>query len=173
ESIYLETSSQRGALSVASRKVASISDRIFNRASVSCSGHRFPVTPPPPLSASSPVARTSSSGELPAKAGPSSSKFARGAPAGGRLLMGDAASASRPGISGSGIPYCAPPRCSCMSFFALSSPPSSVTSLARKRGRRGDWPRTGEVSNQHMERVKMMGAPTKQERERQEFFPET
>jgi hypothetical protein len=63
--LYLETSSHRGPLSVASRKVASISDRILMSACVSSRGHRLldapddPPPPPPPLpivSSSKPLA---------------------------------------------------------------------------------------------------------------------
>lgn len=63
---YLETSSQRGPLRVASRKVASISDRILMRARVSSRGHRLPAAPdppPPPLPPASPS--MSSSGSRP------------------------------------------------------------------------------------------------------------
>lgn len=70
---HLETSSQRGPLRVASRKVASMSDLILRSAKVSCLGHLFPLLVP-----------ASGTGCL-----MNSSKSA-----GGRLLMGDAASTS-------------------------------------------------------------------------------
>ncbi|URE28769.1 hypothetical protein MUK42_18005 [Musa troglodytarum] len=66
-----------------------MSERILSSARVSCRGQRLPGAPP--RSASSPAPRASSSGNPLPMAGPSSSKPAA---AGGRLLMGDAASAS-------------------------------------------------------------------------------
>lgn len=123
----LETSSQRGPFSVASRKAASISDRIFSNASVSWRGHRLPGTPP--RSASSPAAaRASSSGKFPGTAGPNSSKFIERV-GGGRLLIGDAASAVVPkeGIpGGGGTPYWDPPPC-CIIPRLRSSAAASTT----------------------------------------------
>lgn len=125
---FLETSSQRGPFRVASRKAASISDRIFSSASVSWRGHRLPGTPP--RSASSPAAaRASSSGKFPAKAGPNSSKFIERV-GGGRLLIGDAASAAVPkgGIpGGGGTPYWDPPPCCIIPRLRSSAAAASST----------------------------------------------
>ncbi|PON76220.1 hypothetical protein PanWU01x14_036380 [Parasponia andersonii] len=60
---YLETSSHNGPLRLESRKVASISCRIFNNAKVSWRGHRFPPllrSPPPPSSTFCPPLLSSS-----------------------------------------------------------------------------------------------------------------
>lgn len=89
---YLETSSQRGPLRVASLKAASMSDRILRRASVSCRGHRFPEMPPLPPSSPAPPSGSSAAGPNSSKLGAAAPPACEGAGGGGRALMGGAAS---------------------------------------------------------------------------------
>lgn len=117
---YLDTSSHRGPLRVASRKTASMSERILSKTSVSCLGHRFPDAPP--LSVSSPPM---SSGKLPATTPPGSNSSNDDC-GGGRLFSGDAASAwicciclgadvgdANGDMSAGETPYCDPPGGGC------------------------------------------------------------